>query len=187
MFTEQDFDIFMRALSFAACKHQNQRRKGRARLPYIHHPIRVAEILWCVGAVRDMPTLVTALLHDTLEDTETSAGELETLFGAEILALVLEVTDDKSLPQATRKQLQIEHAPHLSTKARLVKLADKINNVDDVSHDPPEDWTLKRRLEYLDWAEAVVAGLRGVNPSLEAYFDAVVRKGREMLTEKKSP
>jgi guanosine-3',5'-bis(diphosphate) 3'-pyrophosphohydrolase len=181
MFSEQDFDIFMRALSFAADKHQHQRRKGRDQLPYVNHPIRVADILWRVGAVRDMPTLVAAILHDTIEDTETSAEELEALFGAEVLALVQEVTDDKSLPKATRKQLQIEHAPHLSAKAKLIKLADKINNVYDVSHDPPDDWSSKRRMEYLDWAEAVVAGLRGINASLEAHFDAILCEGRGIL------
>ncbi len=181
MFSEQDFSMFMRALNFAAHKHQHQRRKGRDQLPYVNHPIRVAEILWRVGAVRDMPTLVAALLHDTIEDTETSTEELEMLFGAEVLALVLEVTDDKSQPKATRKQLQIEHAPYLSDRARLIKLADKINNVYDVSHDPPSDWSSKRRMEYLDWAEAVVAGLRGINVTLEAHFDAVLREAREIL------
>jgi len=181
MFSEQDFGMFLRALNFAAHKHQHQRRKGRDQLPYVNHPIRVAEILWRVGAVRDMPTLVAALLHDTIEDTETSTEELEMLFGAEVLALVLEVTDDKSQPKATRKQLQIEHAPYLSDRARLIKLADKINNVYDVSHDPPSDWSSKRRMEYLDWAEAVVAGLRGINVTLEAHFDAVLREAREIL------
>ncbi len=187
MFSEQDFGMFVRALSFAADKHQGQRRKGHDQLPYINHPICVTEILWRVGGVWDMPTLVAALLHDTIEDTETSAEELEMLFGAEVLALVQEVTDDKSLPKATRKQLQIEHAPHLTDKARLIKLADKINNVYDVSHDPPERWPHERMIAYLDWAEAVVAGLRGINATLEARFDAVLAEARAILVEKKSP
>ena len=181
MFSEREFGIFIQALNFAADKHQHQRRKGREQLPYVNHPIRVTETLWRVGAVRDMPTLVAALLHDTIEDTETTAEELETLFGAEVLALVLEVTDDKSLPKKTRKQLQIEHAPHLSDGARLIKLADKINNVYDISHDSPETWSHERQVAYLDWAEAVVAGLRGVNAALEARFDAVLREAREIL------
>ncbi|HOT91803.1 MAG TPA: HD domain-containing protein [Anaerolineae bacterium] len=186
MLTDQDFGIFLRALSFAADKHQHQRRKGIAQLPYINHPIRVVEILWDVGGVRDMPTLIAALLHDTLEDTATTADELETLFGAEVLALVQEVTDDKSLPKERRKQLQIEHAPHLPHKAQLIKLADKIANVYDISHDSPEGWTHERLLDYLDWAEAVVAGLRGVNAALEAHFDAVLCEARSMLMQKRS-
>lgn len=187
MFSEQDFAMFVRALAFAADKHQNQRRKGVAQRPYVNHLIHVTDILWRVGEVRDVPTLVAALLHDTLEDTETTPGELEALFGTEVLAIVQEVTDDKTLPKATRKQLQIEHAPHLSSGAQLIKLADKIDNVYDVSHDPPEWWPHARMVAYLDWAEAVVAGLRGVNAPLEAHFDAVLDEAREILMKKKSP
>jgi GTP diphosphokinase / guanosine-3',5'-bis(diphosphate) 3'-diphosphatase len=181
MFSEQDFGMFVHALRFAADKHQSQRRKGSTQLPYVNHLIRVTDILWRVGEVRDVSTLLAALLHDTLEDTNTTAGELEALFGAEVLAIVQEVTDDKTLPKATRKQLQIEHAPYLSNDARLIKLADKIDNVYDVSHDPPKDWPHERMVAYLDWAEAVVAGLRGVNVALEAHFDAVLHEARETL------
>jgi len=181
MFSERHFGMFIRALTFAADKHQNQRRKGRDHLPYVNHLIRVTDILWRVGEVRDVSTLLAALLHDTLEDTDTTAGELEALFGADVLALVQEVTDDKALPKAMRKQLQVEHAPHLSNGARLIKLADKIDNVYDVSHDPPQDWSHERMVAYLDWAEAVVAGLRGVNVALETHFDAVLHEAREIL------
>lgn len=183
MFTEQKFGVFMRALGLVAEKHQHQRRKGSTQLPYVNHLIRVIDILWHVGEVRDVSMLLAALLHDTLEDTDTTAGELEALFGAEVLAIVQEVTDDKTLPKATRKQLQIEHAPHLSNAARLIKLADKIDNVYDVSHDPPEDWLHERVVAYLDWAEAVVAGLRGVNVALEAHFDAVLHEAREIVVK----
>ena len=181
MFSEQDFDMFMRALRFAADKHQNQKRKGRDRLPYVNHLIHVTDTLWHVGDVRDLPTLLGALLHDTLEDTDTAPGEIEAVFGAKVLSIVREVTDDKTLPKARRKQLQIEHAPHISDEAKQIKLADKIDNVYDVSRDPPEGWSHERRVAYLEWAEAVVAGLRGVNAALEARFDAVLREGREML------
>lgn len=180
-FDDHNIDQLLLALMFATRKHQNQRRKGRDKLPYVNHPIRVTDALWRVGGVRDVPTLLAALLHDTLEDTETTPDELEALFGAEVLSIVQEVTDDKSLSKATRKQLQIEHAPHISPKAKLIKLVDKIDNVTDVSHDPPPNWSHERRVAYLDWAEAVVAGLRGVNAALEARFDAVVREAREIL------
>ena len=181
MFSEQDFDMFIRALRFATDKHQTQKRKGRDRLPYVNHLIHVTDILWHVGGVRDVPTLLAALLHDTLEDTETTPGEIEAVFGAKILSIVREVTDDKALPKARRKQLQIEHAPHLSDEARQIKLADKIDNVYDISHDPPESWPHERQVAYLDWAEAVVEGLRGVNAALEAHFDGVLCEAREMM------
>lgn len=181
VFDEENLDQLLRALAFAADKHQHQRRKGRGKLPYVNHPIHVTDMLWRVGGVRDVTTLVAALLHDTIEDTKTTPEEIEALFGPDVLSVVLEVTDDKSLPKAQRKHLQVEHAPHLSERAKLIKLADKIDNVTDISRDPPPNWSHERLEEYVTWAEAVVAGVRGVNPALEARFDAVVQEARETL------
>jgi guanosine-3',5'-bis(diphosphate) 3'-pyrophosphohydrolase len=119
----------LKATRFAAERHNDQRRKDSRSSPYINHPIRVAEILWTIGDVRDMTLLVASLLHDTIEDTATSPDEIRMEFGEDVLALVLEVTDDKSLPQHVRKQRQIETAPHKTHNAKLLKLADKICNV----------------------------------------------------------
>ena len=160
------------ALSFAADKHRNQRRKDEEASPYINHPIMLAKILAVEGGVEDGLVLSAAVLHDTIEDTETSYEELAAQFGREIADVVLEVTDDKALPKAERKRLQIEHAPHLSRAAKLVKLADKIANVRDVADHPPSEWPIERRREYFDWAKRVVDGLRGTHERLEAAFDA---------------
>jgi len=141
----------------------------------------VAELLWRVGEVRDVDCIVAAILHDTIEDTATTPDELQELFGARVRTLVEEVTDDKSLPKAERKRLQIEHAPSLSEGAKQIKLADKIANIFDVAFAPAPDWSLERRREYLDWAENVVAGLRGCNPRLEENFDDVLQKAHELL------
>ena len=129
-------------------------------------------VLTTEGGVTDAATIAAALLHDTIEDTETSAAELEREFGAEIRSIVEEVTDDQTLPKAERKRLQVEHAAHLSHKAKLVKLADKIANLRDVATSPPDRWDLARRQEYFDWAKRVVDPLRGAHPALEAAFDA---------------
>jgi len=160
------------ALSFAADKHRNQRRKDKEASPYINHPIMLARILSVEGGVDDALVLCAAVLHDTIEDTETRYEELVSQFGREIADVVREVTDDKALPKAERKQLQIEHAPHLSRAAKLVKLADKIANVRDVADHPPSEWPMERRREYFDWAKRVVDGLRGTHAGLEAAFDA---------------
>ena len=165
--------LLLRALAFAADKHRDQRRKNRGATPYINHPLAVAELIAREGRVEDPDVLVAAILHDTIEDTETTREEIERLFGAEVASVVAEVTDDKTLSRDRRKALQIEHAPRLSTAARLVKLADKICNVRDVAQDPPGGWPLSRRQEYFDWAKAVVDGLRGANAPLEAIFDAL--------------
>ena len=160
------------ALAFAAHKHRDQRRKNPGASPYINHPIDLARILTVEAGVTDLVTLQSAILHDTIEDTDTSADELEARFGREVMRVVCEVTDDKRLPNAERKRLQVVHAGGLSAAARRVKLADKIANLRDVADDPPKGWTLQRRQEYFDWARDVVAGLRGKEPRLEALFDA---------------
>ena len=166
-----DLPLLLRALSFAARQHSPQRRKDPEQSPYINHPIELSACLANEGGVAELPVLAAALLHDTVEDTGATLQQLTDLFGAQISAIVGEVTDDRSLSRAERKQRQVEHAPHLSREARLVKLADKICNLRDVAKKPPPDWELSRRQEYFDWAKRVVDGLRGVNARLEAAFD----------------
>ena len=163
--------LIVHALEFAAHKHRDQRRKDAQASPYINHPIALANVLVHEGAVDDPVVLSAALLHDTVEDTETTPAELREAFGEKIAGIVLEVTDDKSLLKAERKRLQIEHAAHISREAKLVKLADKICNVRDVADHPPAKWDLTRRREYFEWAKAVVDQLRGVHPALEKKFD----------------
>jgi guanosine-3',5'-bis(diphosphate) 3'-pyrophosphohydrolase len=169
-----DVGLFLRAVSFAAEKHKNQRRKDADATPYINHPIALANVLKQEGGIDDVAVLAAAILHDTIEDTETTADELRAQFGDEITGIVLEVTDDKSLPKAERKRLQIEHAAHASPKAKLVKLADKICNLRDIASNPPADWSEERKREYFEWAAKVVAGCRGSNNNLEAEFDILV-------------
>lgn len=160
------------AISFAAEKHRNQRRKDHEASPYINHPIALANVLANEAGVEDERVLMAAVLHDTIEDTETTEQELLRLFGKDVTDIVMEVTDDKSLPKTERKRLQVEHAAHISRRAKLVKLADKVCNLRDIAQSPPADWPLERKQEYFDWAKAVVDGLRGVHPGLEALFDA---------------
>jgi len=178
---DESTGLILSALQFSAEKHKNQRRKGANASPYINHLIQVAEILWTVGNVRDVTLLVASILHDTIEDTDATPDEIGAQFGEDVLALVLEVTDDRSLPQKERKQLQVETAPHKTRKAKLLKIADKISNVQDIITSPPRDWSLERKQEYLLWTESVVAGLRGVNENLEGYYDDLLSKGKQLL------
>src|SRR5271169_1977075 len=169
--------LILEALAFAAHKHRDQRRKDENASPYINHPIALANMLCNKAGITDENVLCAALLHDTIEDTETTPAELSTHFGKAIADIVAEVTDDKSLPKAERKRLQIEHAAYASYQAKLVKLADKISNLQDIASSPPADWDLKRKLEYFDWAKAVVDQIRGTNPALERIFDEIYEKG----------
>lgn len=175
------FEGLLGALAFAARKHRDQRRKGVEASPYINHPIDVAHELVRVGRVKDPITLIAAVLHDTIEDTRTRGEEIEALFGPEVRRAVEEVTDDTSLPRAERKRRQVERAPGLSRRARLIKLGDKICNVRDVLSAPPAGWDEARRREYLDWTESVVAGIRGTDEALETEYDRVLAQARRVL------
>ena len=172
---EKDLALLLKALAFAAHKHRDQRRKDAEASPYINHPIALAEVLAGEGGITDLEVLAAALLHDTIEDTATTPEELRQHFGERIAGMVAEVTDDKDLPKAERKRLQIEHAAGISPGAKLVKLADKICNLRDVADRPPAKWDLARRREYFDWAKRVIEGLRGSHLALEAAFDRAYR------------
>jgi len=180
---DESIGLLLQAITFAASKHRDQRRKDSHASPYINHPLQVAELLWRVGQVRDPHILVAAVLHDTLEDTHTTPNELEEGFGPQVLALVQEVSDDKRLPKAVRKRLQIENASRITLPAQALKIADKICNIRDITHNPPVDWSPERKQEYLDWASQVVNGLRGANSRLEALFDQELAEGRRILQE----
>jgi len=170
------------ALHFAAEKHRLQKRKDGDDSPYINHPIEVAELLARVGGVRDVEVLSAALLHDTVEDTETTPAELEGAFGPRVRSLVAEMTDDKTLDKQVRKRLQVEHAPHLSHDAKQIKVADKISNVREIGVSPPAGWSLERRREYVGWARSVVDLCRGANPALASCFDRVAAETEATLS-----
>jgi guanosine-3',5'-bis(diphosphate) 3'-pyrophosphohydrolase len=166
-----ELTLVVRALHFAAGKHRGQRRKDVHASPYINHPIAVLSILAEEGGIAEPAVLCAALLHDTIEDTETTPEELEAAFGVQVRDIVLAVSDDKTLPKAERKRLQILHAAEASYEARLVKLADKIANLRDLAASPPADWDKVRRVGYCEWACSVVDQVRGTHEGLEHLFD----------------
>jgi (p)ppGpp synthase/HD superfamily hydrolase len=176
-----DLVLVTRVVDFAALKHRGQRRKGAAGEPYFNHLAEVAFLVAKATEGRDPLAVLGALLHDTIEDTETTADELEAEFGADVARLVAEVTDDKRLPKAERKRLQVETAPEKSRQARMLKIADKTSNLRAMAMSPPMGWDLERRNDYIDWAEAVVAGCRGLSERLEEGFDDAVRHARAAI------
>jgi guanosine-3',5'-bis(diphosphate) 3'-pyrophosphohydrolase len=175
-----DLALILGAAAFAAEKHQDQRRKN-GDVPYINHPLAVARSLVEEAGVRDPVVLAAAILHDTLEDTDTTGQELERAFGAAVAGIVRDVTDDHRLPKAERKQRQVAHARELGTAARLVKLADKLHNLRDLAQAPPPTWDAARVQGYFCWAHEVVQALGPVNEplwrALAAQFAAQLRVG----------
>jgi len=168
---ETGLPLIIKAVNFAADKHRGQSRKDAANTPYINHPIALANLLLNYAGISDVNVIAAAILHDTVEDTDATVDDIEEQFGTAIRDIVIEVTDDKSMSSPDRKRLQIEHAATLCHEAKLVKLADKISNLQDIIASPPVKWSLERKREYFDWAKAVIDQLRGTNEKLEKLFD----------------
>ena len=160
-----DLARVLEAASFAAFKHRDQRRKDVDAAPYINHPLDVARIL-TEGGVQDVEVLMAGILHDTIEDTDTTAEELAERFGERVCGLVLEVTDDKSLDKLERKRLQVVKAPTKSDGAKMIKLADKLANLRDFNS-PPVGWSEARIGAYIQFSEMVARGCAGANEVLD--------------------
>jgi GTP diphosphokinase / guanosine-3',5'-bis(diphosphate) 3'-diphosphatase len=175
-----DLAFVLEAACFAADRHRDQRRKGADAAPYVNHVLGVARLVAGEAGVANPEVVAAALLHDTVEDTGTTPAELDRRFGPRVAALVMELTDDKALPKDARKRLQIEHAPAKSQAAKVIGLADKLCNLRDLTATAPAGWPASRRQAYFDWAEAVVAGLRGASPALEALVDAELARRGEL-------
>lgn len=172
----QDMGPVLRAARFAAWKHRDQRRKGRGALPYINHPLDLAHVLWFEGGVTDPTVIAAALLHDTLEDTQTTLQELQGEFGERVAEIVMEVTDEPTVNWRARKKLQISRARLASLAAKQVKLADKICNLRSLVSSPPNGWSVDRQRAYFDWSKEVVDQLRGANAELELRFDQIWKR-----------
>lgn len=167
------------AAQYAAEKHASQKRKGEAGEPYINHVIEVAHLVSNV-VPDDANVVIAALLHDVLEDTEVTAAEMRRQFGQDVTNLVMEMTDDKSLPKKERKRLQVEHAPSMSVRAQIIKLADKISNLQSILVSPPAKWDYERKKQYFDWGKQVVEALSSPNPILKAEFERTYQRFGEV-------
>jgi (p)ppGpp synthase/HD superfamily hydrolase len=161
------------AADFAAKRHKDQRRKGKGQVPYVNHLADVARLLAVATKGADPELVAAGWLHDTA----TSRDELASTFGEDVASLVMEVTDDKSLPKAERKRLQVVKTPAKSPRAKMIKLADLTSNLRQL----PDDWETRRIHDYFEWADQVAAGCRGVNAELERTFDQTAASGRAAL------
>ncbi len=170
----------LEAIRFASEKHRDHRRKGNTAAPYINHPIAVADQLAANGCAEDTGLLMAALLHDVVEDTDTTHEELLGIFGERVAGIVKEVTDDKSLSRRDIKEAAVRTIAGKSREALLLKLSDLIANVTDLIHHPP-DWPMERRRAYVGWAETVVAGLQGTHAGLESQFARLSGEARARL------
>ena len=171
----------LKAADAAARWHVHQRRKGAAEEPYVNHLLEVASLVAEATEGKDPDLVIAALLHDAIEDQEVPRGMIAEIWGEEVAKIVEEVTDDKSLPKAERKRKQMKSAPKKSARAKLIKLADKTSNLRAITASPSREWSVKRRLEYVQWARDVIAGLKGTNEWLEAEFDRAAKAAEESV------
>ena len=169
------------AAALAARRHNGMARKGRGNEPYINHLAEVANLLSAATDGADAELVAAGWLHDTIEDTETTREELVQKFSERVASLVVECTDDMSLPKSERRRLQVVDAPHKSPGAKLIKIADKISNIGARVLPQPSRAERDDLIDYADWAEQVVAGCRGGNAFLDRTFDDTLAKARSTL------
>jgi (p)ppGpp synthase/HD superfamily hydrolase len=163
------------AADFAARKHAQQKRKGELAEPYINHLADVANLIASSIDEPDWVLICAAWLHDTVEDTATTKEEILEIFGEHVTSIVMEVTDDKSLPKPSRKELQVIKTPSKSNEAKLIKLADKTSNLRSLGTSPPTFWDAARTLAYVDWAEQVVSSCLPLNEKLAQSFKSAAQ------------
>ena len=175
-------EIF-RALRFAAFKHRHQKRKGSAGIPYIEHPIEVASMLIEYIENPSKEAIIAALLHDTLEDTDTTSDEIASLFGNKVSEIVNEVTDDMRLSSKERKKQQIIKADDLSAEARFIKIADKTCNIRDILTTRIY-WSRKHKIGYITWAKELVMKICDAHQGLFEEFKKSIEEAEESLKYK---
>jgi (p)ppGpp synthase/HD superfamily hydrolase len=168
------------AISFAARAHRNQIRKA-SDTPYVSHPFSVAMLLQQAGCEEEL--VVAGLLHDTLEDTETTEAELHKKFGYRVLELVKGCSEpDKTLPWEERKQHTIDTLKTASNDICLVTCADKLHNIRTLIEDKKELgddlWSrFKRGKEKQEWYySSILSVLKGKladNPLVKALEDEI--------------
>lgn len=172
-------------VDFASEKHRFQTRKNKEKTPYIMHPIGVAYNLMKTGEIRDAGVIIGALLHDTVEDTQTTFEEIEKKFGSQIAGYVREVTDDKSLSQESRKRFQVINASHKSKGAAQIKLADQLFNLNDLINNSPPDWSQTRIDRYYEWSQSVIDRLPVANEKLLNAVEEIINEYWEKQSVKK--
>ena len=171
----------LKAADTASNWHAHQRRKGKHEEPCINHLLEVAMLVAEATDGKRPDLVVAALLHDAIEDQEVPRGMIAASFGKDIASLVEELTDNKTQTKAARKQHQVDTAPRKSEGAKIIKLADKTSNLRAIATSPPAEWSVQRRLDYVTWAQQVIAGLRGANPWLEQQFDEAAKRAHQSV------
>lgn len=174
--SEVGAEEILKAVRYTAKKHQTQTRANAKKTPYLIHLLAVADQVMRIGQCYEESVIIAALLHDSIENTDITYEEIEKVFGLKVASYVKELTEDPKLPLKERKKLQIVHAFHQSKEVALVKMSDKLHNLNTLMTDPPEGWTEKRIDDYFLWAQAVVDNLPASNNPLKEELHKTIEK-----------
>jgi GTP diphosphokinase / guanosine-3',5'-bis(diphosphate) 3'-diphosphatase len=116
------------------------------------------------------------LLHDAIEDCDVPVKIIADTFGTDVADLVGQVTDDKTMPKEERKKRQVESAGGKYDRAKILKLADKASNIRALVSSPAADWSVQRKIDYIEWGRQVVEGFCGVLMSI-SRTTLITRRG----------
>ncbi len=157
------FDLLARAISLAGERHDGQMRKD-GKTPYFTHPVRVMTIAAQVLGVTDPEVLAAAVLHDTVEDTNTDRDDIASEFGERVAGIVIHLTKDKRLPEAEREDNYFASIATAPVEVKLCKMSDTIDNLIDSRALSPA-----HRAKTLAKARRLVGVVEGALPSEWAH------------------
>lgn len=178
--------LIFNAIDFAAEKHRLQMRKNKDKTPYISHPLGVAYNVAHYGEIKDASVIIGALLHDTMEEMQASFEEIEKHFGKQVASYVRDMTDDKKLSFSERKRLELIKASKTSKGVAEILLADKLYNVNDLLHNPPEAWSRVRIDRYYQWVQSVIDRLPSGNEAFKKEIHRTIDSYWEQQKEETS-
>ncbi len=174
-----DPDRYLDAYRFAARAHQGQYVPGVDQFPYILHVSSVAmEVCAALSAERfPEPDVAVqcALLHDVIEDTPVTYGEVEAHFGPEVARGVLALTKDETLSKPDAMADSLARIRLCPREVWIVKLADRITNLQK----PPAKWSTEKRLYYVEEAEVILSALGAASTYLRERMTATIQRYRE--------
>jgi guanosine-3',5'-bis(diphosphate) 3'-pyrophosphohydrolase len=174
LISEKDAEVVLDAVAFSAEKHKLQVKSNAKKTPYIIHPLEVADHVARIGGVYDKDVLIAALLHDVLDDTATTEKEISNLYGNNVASYVVEMTTTKGISLKEQKKEQIRSAFHQTPSVAIIKLSDKLSNLETLAKNPPSNWSRDRIDQYFQWAQSVIENLPESNLPLKKQVKQVI-------------
>lgn len=175
-------DLYQKTILFATKVHGRQKVPG-SELPYLLHLSNVCAETLAAMMTENNPNydinfaMQCALLHDTIEDTPITFEDIEMHFGKKVAIAVLALTKNEKLPKAERMKASLRRIKVHSDEARIVKMADRITNLQK----PPKHWDKEKKRKYWEEAKIILEELRGVNEAIEERLRKKIERYKQWL------